>query len=113
VIIVNKYTAMATKTNTSEQKIKPLFDNVLVRPLKAETKSSGGIYLPESVKEKPQIGEVIAVGEGVHDEHGKLIPMVVKVGQKVMYTKWGGNDVKVEYEEWKLVRQAEILAIVE
>jgi chaperonin GroES len=99
---------MATKTN-----IRPLFDNVLVKPLKAETKTSGGIYLPESAKEKPQIGEVVAVGEGIRDEHGKLIPMVVKVGQKVMYTKWGGNEVKVEYEEWKLVRQADILAIVE
>lgn len=104
---------MAVKTTTSEQKIRPLFDNILVRPLKAEVKSSGGIYLPETSKEKPQVGEVIAVGEGMRDQQGNLIPMVVKVGQKVMYTKWGGNDVKVEYEEWKLVRQADILAIVE
>ncbi len=99
---------MATKTN-----IKPLFDNVLVKPLKAETKTVGGIYLPENVKEKPQTGEVMAIGEGARDEHGKVVPMVVKVGQKVLYAKWGGNDVKINNEEWKLVRQADILAIVE
>ena len=99
---------MATKTT-----IKPLFDNVLIKPLQADTKSTGGIYLPENVKEKPQIGEIVAVGAGVHDQNGKLIPMVVKVGQKVMYTKWGGNEAKVGNEEWKLVKQSDILAIVE
>lgn len=99
---------MATKTN-----IKPLFDNILVRPVEAETKTAGGIYLPENVKEKPQVAEVMAIGAGALDEHGKLIPMVVKVGQKVMFTKWGGNEVKVGREEWKLVKQTEILAIVE
>lgn len=98
---------MATKMN-----IKPLFDNLLIKPVKAEEKSAGGIILPETAKEKPQIGEVMAVGEGVRDEKGKLIPMVVKVGQKVMYTKWGGNEVKVGNEEWKLVKQSDILAIV-
>lgn len=97
---------------TNKSDITPLFDNVLVKPLAAETKSAGGIYLPESVKEKPQIGEVVAVGGGVHDVNGKLVPMVVKVGQKVMYTKWGGNEVKVGNEEWKLVKQTDILAIV-
>lgn len=90
----------------------PLFDNVLVKPLKAEEKTASGIYLPETAKEKPQIGEIMAIGEGARDENGKLIPMVVKVGQKVMYTKWGGNEVKIEREEWKLVKQSDILAIV-
>ena len=98
---------MATKLN-----IKPLFDNILVKPLKAEEKTLGGIYLPESAKEKPQIGEAMAIGDGARDENGKLIPMVVKVGQKVMFTKWGGNEVKVGNEEWKLVKQSDILAIV-
>jgi chaperonin GroES len=98
---------MATKSN-----IKPLFDNVLVKPVAADTKTASGIYLPESAKEKPQIAEVVAVGEGIRDEHGKVIPMVVKVGDKVMYTKWGGNEVKVGNEEWKLVKQSDILAIV-
>lgn len=98
---------MATKLN-----IRPLFDNVLVKPLKAEEKTTGGIYLPESSKEKPQIGEVMAVGNGAVDEKGKAIPMVVKIGDKVMYTKWGGNEVKMGNEEWKLVKQSDILAIV-
>ncbi len=99
---------MATKIN-----IKPIFDYLLIKPLQAETKSAGGIILPESAKEKPQIGEVMAAGDGARDENGKLIPMVVKVGQKVMFTKWGGNEVKVGSEEWKLVKQADILAIVQ
>jgi len=98
---------MTTKFN-----IKPLFDNILVKPIKAEEKTLGGIYLPESAKEKPQIGEVMAIGEGARDDNGKLIPMVVKVGQKVMFTKWGGNEAKVGNEEWKLVKQSDILAIV-
>lgn len=98
---------MTTKIN-----IKPLFDNILVKPLKAEEKTSSGIYLPESAKEKPQMGEVMAIGDGTVDEKGKLVPMVVKIGQKVMFTKWGGNEVKVGNEEWKLVKQTDILAIV-
>jgi chaperonin GroES len=96
----------------SKQNITPLFDNVLIKPLKAENKTAGGIYLPDNAKEKPQIGEVMALGNGAVDENGKKIPMIVKVGQKVMFTKWGGNEVKVENEEWKLVKQSDILAIV-
>ncbi len=93
--------------------IKPLFDNVLVKPVDAEEKTKSGIYLPETAKEKPQVGEIMAVGDGAVDENGKRIPMVVKVGMKVMYTKWGGNEVKVNNEEWKLVKQSDLLAIVE
>ncbi len=93
--------------------IKPLFDNVLVKPVEAEKKSAGGIIIPDTAsKEKPQIGEVMAVGAGAFDEAGKLIPMVIKVGQKVLFKKWGGDEVKVENEEWKLVRQTDILAII-
>ena len=103
---------MAKKATTG-MSITPLFDNVLIKPLEAEQKTASGILLPDTAKEKPQIGEVMAIGEGTTDENGKKIPMVVKVGQKVMYTKWGGNEVKVEGEEWKLVKQTDILAIVE
>lgn len=92
--------------------VKPLFDNVLIKPLEAESKTASGIILPDTVKEKPQIGLVMAVGPGTYDD-GKLVPMVVKVGQKVMYKKWGGNEVKVDGEEWVLVEQKDILAIVE
>lgn len=98
---------MAGKIN-----IKPLFDNVLVKPLEAETKTPSGIVLPDTAKEKPQIGLVMAVGIGAINDAGKLIKMIVKVGQKVMYKKWGGNEVKVGTEEWILVEQKDILAIV-
>lgn len=90
----------------------PLFDNVLVKPLEGETKTPGGILLPESAKEKPQIGTVMAVGSGTTDDHGKVIKMIVKVGDRVLYKKWGGNEVKMGTEEWLIVEQKDILAIV-
>lgn len=93
-------------------KVTPLFDNVLVQPLEAETKTASGIILPDSAKEKPQIGTVKAVGKGKTDNNGKLIPIVVKAGDKVMYKKWGGNEVKMGTEEWTLISQEDILAIV-
>lgn len=93
--------------------LRPLFDNVLVKPLAAEERTPSGILLPDSAKEKPQMGEVMEVGPGAYDNNGKLIPMVVKKRQKVMYKKWGGNEVKVNGEEWMLVEQKDILAIVE
>jgi chaperonin GroES len=97
----------------AKQKIMPLFDNVLVRPVEAEQKLPSGLVLPDSAKEKPQIGEVMAVGAGTTDDKGNVVKMVVKVGQKVMYKKWGGNEVKVEGQEWTIVEQKDILAIVE
>lgn len=106
---------MAKKTETTtKSNIQPLFDNVLIRPLQAETTTPSGIILPDSVKEKPQIGEIMAVGEGIIDD-GEIVKnsMYVKVGQKVMYKKWGGNEVKVGTEEWMIVEQKDILAIVE
>lgn len=93
-------------------KLQPLFDNVLVKPLEEESKSPGGILLPDTAKEKPQVGLIMAAGPGGISDDGKKIPMVVKVGQKVMYKKWGGNEVKVNGEEWLLVEQKDILAIV-
>lgn len=93
-------------------KIKPLFDNVLIKPLKAEETTESGIVLPDTAKEKPQTGAVMAVGVGKKGPSGKLIAMVVRVGQKVMYKKWGGTEVKVSGEEWTLVSQEDILAIV-
>jgi chaperonin GroES len=93
--------------------IKPLFDNVLIKPLEGEEKLPSGIVLPETAKEKPQVGKIMAVGGGGVTDDGKKVPMVVKVGQKVMYKKWGGNEIKVEGEEWLLVEQKDILAIIE
>jgi len=94
------------------KKIHPLFDNVLVKPLEAEEKLPSGIVLPDSAKEKPQVGEVMAVGPGGTDDKGNSVKMVVKVGDHVMYKKWGGNEVKVNSEEWTIVEQKDILAIV-
>ena len=96
-----------------KNKIKPLFDNVLIRPLEAEAKTASGIILPDSAKEKPQVGEVMAIGPGATNEDGKLISVTVKIGQKVMYKKWGGTEVKVKNEEWTIVEQKDILAILE
>ena len=104
---------MANKTTqTSKTKITPLFDNVLVRPIQAEEKTAGGIILPETVKEKPQMGEVMSIGSGRRAPDGKVVPMTIKVGQRVMYKKWGGNEVKVENEEWTIVEDKDILAVV-
>lgn len=98
---------------TSKTKIQPLFDNVLIRPVGAETKTASGIILPDSAKEKPQIGVIMAVGTGKVGPKGDKHPIVVNVGQKVMYKKWGGNEIKIEGEDWMLVSQEDILAIVE
>jgi chaperonin GroES len=103
----------ATTKTVDPSNIKPLFDNVLIKPEEAETKTAAGIYLPETAKEKPQVGTVMAVGPGVNDNNGKAVPMQVKKGQKVMYKKWGGNEIKVHGEEWTLVEQKDILAVVE
>jgi len=99
---------MATK-----QTLKPLFDNVLIRPLEAEVKTASGIILPDSAQEKPTMGEIIAVGPGRVTIKGEKEPMMVKPGQKVMYKKWGGNEVKFNGEELTLVEQKDILAVVE
>ncbi len=97
----------------AKQTIKPLFDNVLIKPLEAEQKLPSGLVLPDSAKEKPQMGEVMAVGPGMTNDHGHEVKVTVKVGQKVMYKKWGGNEIKVEGKEWMIVEQKDILAIVE
>jgi chaperonin GroES len=103
---MNKKIAMTNK-------ITPLFNNVLIKPLEAETRTASGIILPESVKEKPQMGEIMAVGEGEVTPKGDKVKMIVKVGQKVMYKKWGGNEVKVDNEDWMIVEQKDILAVME
>lgn len=100
---------MVIKSNS----IKPLFDNVLIKPLEEESKTPSGILLPETAKEKPQVGQVMAVGPGAVDEKGHPVKMLVKTGQKVMYKKWGGNEVKIGSEEWLLVEQKDILAVIE
>ena len=91
-------------------KLKPLADRVVVRPIERETVSKGGIVLPDTVKEKPQEGEVMAVGQGRLSEDGKRLPMDVKVGDIVIYAKYGGTEIKINDEELMILRESDILA---
>ena len=92
------------------EKIKPLADRVVVKPVERETVSKGGIVLPDTVKEKPQEGKVMAVGEGKLSDDGKRIPMDVKVGDIVIYAKYGGTEIKINDEELMILRESDILA---
>ena len=92
------------------EKLKPLADRVVVRPIEREEVTKGGIVLPDTAKEKPQEGEIIAVGPGRLSEDGKRIPMDVKVGDIVIYAKYGGTEIKVGDEELMILRESDILA---
>lgn len=94
-------------------KIKPLRDRVIVRRLGEEEKTKGGIIIPDSAKEKPQEGEVVAVGSGKVLEDGKVVPLEIKKGDKVLFGKYAGTEVKVEGEELLMMREEDILGIVE
>ncbi|NMC83236.1 MAG: co-chaperone GroES [Armatimonadetes bacterium] len=93
--------------------LKPLSDRVIVKNLAADEKSAGGIILPDTAKERPQRGEIIAVGPGRVLDDGKLVPMEVKVGDKVLFSKYAGSEVKVDGEEYNIMRQDDILGIIE
>ena len=93
--------------------VKPLFDYLLIEPLERETTLPSGIVIPDSAKEKPQEGKIVAVGDGKTDADGKKVDMIVKPGDIVMYKKWGGTEVKVEGKDMLLVKQEDVLAIVE
>jgi chaperonin GroES len=94
-------------------KIRPLSDRVLVQPLKEQEVKKGGIIIPDTAKEKPQEGKVIAVGTGKIDDNGKLIPFNVKKGDKVLMPKYGGTEVKIDNEDYQIVREDDILAVIE
>ena len=91
-------------------KLQPLADRLVVKPIEAEEKTKAGIYLPDTAKEKPQEGEVVAVGPGRKSDDGKVIAMDVKVGDIVVYTKYGGTEIKVDDEEYMILRESDILA---
>ena len=93
--------------------IRPLHDRVIARRIDAEQKTAGGIIIPDTAQEKPIQAEVIAVGPGGRDEAGKLIPMDVKVGDVVLFTKWGGSEVKVDGEELLVLKESDIIGVVE
>jgi len=94
-------------------KIKPLGDRVIVEPLEQKEVKKGGIIIPDTAKEKPQEGKVIAVGPGKIDEDGKKIPMDVKVGDKVLYGKYSGTEIKIDDKEYLIMHQDDILGIIE
>ncbi len=95
-------------------KIKPLADNILIEPLEQEEQTKGGILLPKTAeKDRPEQGKVVAVGPGKKDSDGKTIPMEVKQGDKVLFTKYGPNDIKVDDKEYLIAKQEDILAILE
>jgi chaperonin GroES len=94
-------------------KIRPLNDRILVQRLEQEEKTSGGIIIPDSAKEKPAEGKIVAVGKGKLDDSGKRVEMEVKVGDRVLFSKYGGTDVKLDGEDYLIMREDDILGIVE
>ncbi|MCM8773829.1 MAG: co-chaperone GroES [Candidatus Omnitrophica bacterium] len=93
-------------------KIKPLGDRVVIKPSEEKERTKGGIVLPDTAKEKPQEGEIVAVGEGKRSDDGKIIPLSVKVGDKVLYGKYSGTEITINDEDYLIVREDEILAII-
>ena len=94
-------------------KVKPLGDRVLVEPQADQEMKKGGIIIPDTAKEKPQEGKVIAIGTGKRDEDGKLIPFNVKVGDKVLMPKYGGTEIKIDDKEFQIIREDDILGIID
>ena len=94
-------------------KFRPLHDRVVVRRIEGDTKTSGGIIIPDTAKEKPQEGEITAVGPGGRDESGKLIPIDLKVGDKILFGKWSGTEVKIDGEELLIMKESDVMGVIE
>ena len=94
-------------------KFRPLHDRVLIRRVESEEKTAGGIIIPDTAKEKPMEGEVIAVGPGARDEAGKLVPLDVKSGDRILFGKWSGTEVKLDGEELLIMKESDIMGIIE
>src|SRR5829696_2183293 len=92
---------------------RPLHDRVLVRRIEAAAKSAGGIIIPDTAQEKPQEGEVVAVGSGIRSEDGKITALDVKAGDKILFGKWSGTEVKIEGEELLIMKESDILGVIE
>jgi chaperonin GroES len=96
----------------AKTKFRPLHDRVVVKRVEAEEKSRGGIIIPDTAKEKPQQGEVVAVGPGGRDENGKLIPIDLKAGDRVLFGKWSGTEVKLDGEELLIMKESDIMGVI-
>jgi chaperonin GroES len=96
----------------AKTKFRPLHDRIVVRRITAEEKTKGGIIIPDSAQEKPSQGEIIAVGPGGRDENGKLIPIDLKTGDKVLFGKWSGTEVKLDGEELLIMKESDIMGVI-
>jgi len=94
-------------------KLHPLGDRVVVEPLEGEERTESGLFIPETAKEKPQKGTIVAIGPGARNEEGERIPMDVKVGDVVLFAKYGGTEIKIDGKELKILKEADILAVIE
>jgi chaperonin GroES len=94
-------------------KFRPLHDRVVVRRLEGDTKTAGGIIIPDTAKEKPSEGEIIAVGAGARDESGKIVPLDVKSGDRVLFGKWSGTEVKIDGEDLLIMKESDIMGVIE
>jgi chaperonin GroES len=94
-------------------KFRPLHDRVVVRRLEAEEKTAGGIIIPDTAKEKPMEGEIVAAGPGARDEAGKLVPLDVKAGDRILFGKWSGTEVKLDGEELLIMKESDVMGIIE
>ena len=93
--------------------LRPLQDRVLIRRVEPETKTAGGIFIPDTAQEKPTEGEVVAVGPGTRDEAGKLYPLDVKAGDRVLFGKWSGSEVKLDGEDLMIMKETDIMGIID
>jgi chaperonin GroES len=93
-------------------KFRPLHDRIVIKRIEAEAKSAGGIIIPDAAKEKPQQGEVVAVGPGGRDESGKLIPIDVKAGDRVLFGKWSGTEVKIDDEDYLIMKESDVMGVL-
>ncbi|RZI58566.1 MAG: co-chaperone GroES [Pseudomonas sp.] len=91
---------------------RPLHDRVVVRRIEAEAKTKGGIIIPDTAKEKPQEGEIVAVGTGVRDESGKIVPLDVKAGDRILFGKWSGTEIKVNGEDLLIMKEADVMGVI-
>ena len=94
-------------------KFRPLHDRVVVRRVDAEEKTKGGIIIPDTAKEKPQEGEIVAAGPGARDESGKLVPLEVKAGDRILFGKWSGTEVKIDGEDLIIMKESDVMGVVE
>ena len=105
-------TALCADCRKTPMKFRPLHDRVVIRRAEGDLKSKGGIIIPDTAKEKPQEGEVIAVGPGSRDESGKLVPLDVKAGDRILFGKWSGTEVKIDGEDLLIMKEADIMGVV-